>query len=204
MTRCERLGFTNLTVTRNALPRSAQSRYRMVECHADSTSSKCSFVGSLSDRLGRGVRVAAVALVITFTSCAENPTPLPPPPPPQFHVLPLNDQLEGQWSATYPGGPLQVNIQDDPQLGDHNYVARLVDGSYGTIHPGAITFTGAPDGSIPSLVGGDQKCSLPGRMGLLHAPMSITVQDADHFTENLVRKDTCPGFPIKFTRIAHP
>jgi hypothetical protein len=116
----------------------------------------------------------------------------------------VNEQLEGLWSASYPGGPLQVNIQDDPQLGDHNYVARLVDGSYGTIRPGAITFTGSPDPSIPTLVGGDQKCSLPGRMGLLHAPMSITVQDADHFTENLVHKGTCPGFPIKFTRIAHP
>jgi hypothetical protein len=147
--------------------------------------------------------VAAVALAITLTSCAENPPPLPPPPPPQFHVLPVNEQLEGLWSASYPGGPLQVNIQDDPQLGDHNYVARLVDGSYGTIHPGAITFTGSPDPSIPTLVGGDQKCSLPGRMGLLHAPMSITVQDADHFTENLVHKGTCPGFPIKFTRIAN-
>ena len=147
--------------------------------------------------------MAVVALAITLTSCAENPPPLPPPPP-QFHVLPLNEQLEGLWSASYPGGPLQVNIQDDPQLGDHNYVARLVDGSYGTIHPGATSFTGAPDPSIPNLVGGDQKCSLPGRMGLLHAPMSITVQDADHFSENLVRKGTCPGFPIKFTRIAQP
>ena len=161
------------------------------------------FVG-LSDRLARGALLAAAALAITFTSCEEIPPPLPEPPPPQYHVLPLNEQLEGLWSAPYPGGPLQVNIQDDPQLGDHNYVARLVDGSYGMIHPGAITFTGAPDGSIPNLVGGDQKCSLPGRMGLLHARMSITVQDADHFTENLVRKDTCPGFPIKFTRIAHP
>ena len=148
--------------------------------------------------------MAAVALVITFTGCAEEPAPLPPPPPPQFHVLPLNEELEGLWSATYPSGPLQVNIQDDPQLGDHNYVARLVDGSYGMIHPGAITFTAAPDGSIPNLVAGDQKCSQPGRMGLLHGAMSITVEDADHFTENLVRKGTCPGFPIHFTRIANP
>ena len=161
------------------------------------------FVG-LSDRLARGALLAAAALAITFTSCEEIPPPLPEPPPPQYHVLPLNEQLEGLWSAPYPGGPLQVNIQDDPQLGDHNYVARLVDGSYGMIHPGAITFTGAPDGSIPNLVGGDQKCSLPERMGLLHARMSITVQDADHFTENLVRKDSCPGFPVIFTRIPHP
>jgi len=175
-----------------------------VERDANSTLSKWFVVGSLSDRVARGVQVAVVALAITLTSCAENPPPLPPPPPPQFHVLPLNEQLEGLWSASYPGGPLQVNIQDDPQLGDHNYVARLVDGSYGTIHPGATSFTGAPDPSIPNLVGGDQKCSLPGRMGLLHAPMSITVQDADHFSENLMRKGTCPGFPIKFTRIAQP
>ena len=188
MSRCERRRFKNLRVTRNALLPSAQYRYRMVGCHAGSTSSKCSLLGSLSDRLARGALVAAAALAITFASCEEVPPPLPPePPPPQYHVLPLSEQLEGLWSATYPGGPLQVNIQDDPQLGDHNYVARLVDGIYGTIHLGAITFTGAPDASIPTLVGGDQKCSMPGRMGLLHAPMSITVHDADHFTENLVR-----------------
>jgi hypothetical protein len=200
MAGCERLGFTNLTAIWKALLRSAQRRYRTAEWHADVTT--CSFVGNLPDRLARGL--AAVALAITFTSCEEIPPPPPELPPPQYHVLPLNEQLEGLWSATYPGGSLQVNIQDDPQLGDHNYVARLVDGSYGMIHPGAITFTGAPDASIPTLVSGDQKCSRPGRMGLLHAPMSITVQDADHFTENLVRKDTCPGFPIQFTRIAHP
>ena len=47
--------------------------------------------------------MAVVALAITLTSCAENPPPLPPPPPPQFHVLPLNEQLEGLWSASYPG-----------------------------------------------------------------------------------------------------
>jgi hypothetical protein len=176
----------------------------MAQWHVDSTSPKCLSAGGLTDRLLRGVQVVAVTLAISFTGCAENPPPLPPPPPPQVHVVPLNEQLEGVWSAAYPGGPLQVNIQDDPQLGDHNYVARLVDGSYGAIHPGAITFTGAPDSSIPNLVGGDQKCSLPGRMGLLHAPMSITVQDAYHLTENLVRKGACPGFPIKFTRIANP
>ncbi|MGO9603188.1 MAG: hypothetical protein ACLQAT_07280 [Candidatus Binataceae bacterium] len=97
-----------------------------------------------------------------------------------------------------------MSIQDDPQLGDHNYVARLVDGSYGTIHPGAVTFTATPSPSIPTLANGDQKCSLPGRMGLLHAPMSITVQDKDHFTETLMRTGACPGFPIKFTRITTP
>jgi len=177
----------------------------MVQRQVNSRNAKYPFVGGLSGLLVRRAGVlAAVALAIVFTSCAENPPPLPPPPPPQFHVLPVKEHLEGMWSATYPGGPLQVNIQEDPQLGDHNYVARLVDGSYGTIHPGAITFTGSPDASIPNLVGGDQKCSLSGRMGLVHAPMSITVQDADHFTENLVRKDACPGFPIKFIRIAHP
>ncbi|MGO9604018.1 MAG: hypothetical protein ACLQAT_11565 [Candidatus Binataceae bacterium] len=156
-----------------------------------------------TDRFAPGVQ-AALALAITFTGCAQTaPGRMPAPPPPQVHVIPLNEQLEGDWSAAYPGGPLHVSIQDDPQLGDHNYVARLVNGSYGTIHPGAITFTGTPNYSVPNLVGGYQKCSVPGRIGLLRAPMSITVQDADHFTENLVRKDACPGFPIKFTRTAN-
>ncbi len=158
----------------------------------------------ITDRLTMGVWVT-LAVAFALTGCAQTaPTPLPAPRPPQVNVIPVNEQLEGDWSATYPGGPLHVSIRPDPQLGDHNYVARLVDGSYGTIHPGAITFTGAPNFSVPNLVAGIQKCSVPGRIGLLRAPMSITIQDANHFTENLVRKDACPGFPIKFTRIAKP
>ncbi|HXW84914.1 MAG TPA: hypothetical protein VEJ86_10950 [Candidatus Binataceae bacterium] len=163
------------------------------------------------ERIARGVRLAALAAAFAIAGCnyqeflaAQNaPIVMPTLPAQPPEVVPLSNQLEGDWSATYPRGPLHVNIQDDPLLGDHNYVARLVDGSYGEIHPGAITFKGRPDNSIPNLVGGEQMCSQPGRMGLLHAPMTITVQDSNHFTEQLVRAGACPGFPVRFTRIAN-
>ena len=155
-----------------------------------------------TDRLAIGIRFSVCVLaVMLFAACAEAPPPPPPPPPPpQTYTVPINEQLEGNWSATFPEGKRQVTIQPDPQLGDHNYVARLVDGDYGTIHPGAVLFTATPNPSIPNLVNGDQKCSLPGRMGLLHAPMSIAIEDKDHFTETLRNPGTCPGFPMKFAR----
>jgi hypothetical protein len=151
---------------------------------------------------------AAIQLlaIIIVAGCAEAPPPPPPPlpPEPQYYSIPVNDQLEGDWSASYPNGPIRVNIQADPQLGDHNYVARLVDKNYGTIHPGEVSFTGTPNASIATLVNGDQKCSIDGRMGLRHAPISITVQDHDHFTATLVHAGACPGFPVHFTRITEP
>ena len=159
-----------------------------------------------TDRIITALQLAGCTAVIVFLAgCAqEPPPPLPPPPPPQTYTVPISEQLEGNWSTTFPEGQRQVSLQPDPQLGDHNYVARLVDGDYGTIHPGAVLFTGTPSPSIPTLVNGDQKCSLPGRMGLLHAAMSITIEDHDHFTETLRNPGTCPGFPMKFTRIAAP
>ena len=169
-------------------------------------------VPMINEQFARKARWVALAAALMLAGCsyqefmaAQNaPLVMPtlPPEPPQ--VVPLNNQLEGDWSASYPGGPLHVNIADDPMLTGHNYIARLVDGGYGTLHAGAVTFTGTPDHSIPNLVSGDQKCSLPGRMGLLHAPMAITVQDVDHFTEKLVRPGACPGFPIQFSRITNP
>ena len=51
----------------------------------------------------------------------------PPPPlapmaglPAQPPVVPnLNQQILGNWSASYPGGPYRVTIQTDPLLGRH-------------------------------------------------------------------------------------
>lgn len=149
--------------------------------------------------------VGPILITIVLFGCAEPAPPPPPPPPaPQVSFVPLSDQLEGNWSATYPDGARKVSILDDPQLGDHNYVGRLIDGNYGTIHAGEVLFTASPNASVPDLVNGVQKCSLPGRMGLARTRMTITIQDQDHFTETLVNPGACAGFPIKFTRIAKP
>jgi hypothetical protein len=157
-----------------------------------------------TDRFAPGIQLVALALAVALAGCAEEPQErIYQVRPPQVQVIPLNEQLTGDWTAAYPGGPLHVNIQPDPLLADHNYVARLVDGNYGTIHAGATTFTGTPNTSAPNLVGGIQKCSVPERIGLIRAPMSITMQDANHFTETLARKDACPGFPMSFSRMAN-
>jgi hypothetical protein len=147
-----------------------------------------------------------------LSGCASNNSPVAPQAPPLTamsglpaqppQVVNLNQQLLGQWSATYPGGPFRVAIETDPLLGGTNYIATMVDGGYGTFHPGSIVFKGTPDQAVTSLVVGSQKCSDPGYISATDVSMTITVLDANDFTEELVNKNSCKGFPVKFTRSA--
>jgi hypothetical protein len=153
----------------------------------------------------------ACVFLLVLSGCATNDnsgTPPPPPPltpmsglpiqPPQ--VVNLNHQILGQWSATYPGGPYRVTVQNDPLLGGSNYIATLIDGGYGTFHAGSIIFKGTPDQVVPNLVTGSQMCPDPGYYSATQVSMTITVVDANNFTEELVHKNACKGFPVKFTR----
>src|SRR5271165_3086566 len=91
--------------------------------------------------------------LLALSACAPNAaTPAPPPfnptagLPAQPLVVPnLNQQILGNWSASYPGGPYRVAIQTDPLLGRTNYIATLIDGGYGTFSPGSIVFKGTPN-----------------------------------------------------------
>ena len=65
------------------------------------------------------------------------PAPIQPPPPP-LNVARL---LNGNWMATYPGGPLRVVIGLDQMLRGRNYVATLVDGNK-NIPPGQVVWKG--------------------------------------------------------------
>ncbi len=152
-------------------------------------------------------------LWLATSSCAPNttsvaapaPTPLAPMaglPAQPVTVQNPNLQLVGQWSATYPGGPFRVDIERDPLLGRTNYIATLIDGGYGTFHAGSIVFKGTPDGVVPTLVVGTQKCPDPGYYSAFDVSMTITVIDANNFTEELVQKNSCKGYPVKFTRSA--
>jgi hypothetical protein len=150
-----------------------------------------------------------VCLVFGLSACqsymaaqAARPQPLPRLPVQPAEVPNLNQSLLGQWSATYPGGPLRVSIQDDPMLFGTNYVATLVDGGYGTFHAGAVVFRATPDQAAPNLAAGTQICPDPGHFGPIQVQMTITVIDSDHFTEELADRRVCKGFPVKFTRIA--
>ena len=159
------------------------------------------------------LRIVCLALLALY-ACAPNSgvgaTPAPPPALTAMSGLPaqpvavpnLNQQILGQWSATYPSGPFRVVIQNDPLLGGTNYIATLMDGGYGTFHPGAIVFKATPDQVVPNLVVGTQKCPDPGYISPVDVSMTITVVDANNFTEELVQKNACVGFPVRFTRVA--
>ena len=77
------------------------------------------------------------------------PAPLQPPPPP-LNVARL---LNGNWMATYPGGPLRVVIGLDQMLRGRNYVATLVDGNK-NIPPGQVVWKGRLDPNVPGIVRG--------------------------------------------------
>jgi hypothetical protein len=152
-------------------------------------------------------------VLMALSACASNsgseatpaPTPLAPmaglPAQPPV-ITNLNQQIVGNWSASYPGGPYRVTIQTDPLLGRTNYIATLIDGGYGTFSPGSIVFKATPDGVVPNLVTGTQKCPDPGYAGPFDVSMTITVVDANNLNEDLVQKGACKGYPVKFTRTA--
>lgn len=148
--------------------------------------------------------------LLALSACATNNASAPAQAPPfsataGLPVQPpvvsnLNQQLLGHWSATYPGGPFRVDIEDDPLLGGTNYIATLTDGGYGTFHAGAIVFKATPDQVVPNLVTGTQRCPDPPYTSPVDLSMTITVIDANNFIEDLVQKGSCKGFPVKFSR----
>jgi hypothetical protein len=155
----------------------------------------------------------ACLVLLMLSACAGNngSGTMPGPPPPNMTgglpaqptpVRNLNQQLLGQWSATYPGGPFRVAIADDPLLGGTNYIATLMDGGYGTFHAGEVVFKATPDEMVPNLGVGHQMCPDPQLMSATRVSITIAVTDANNFTEELVQKGSCRGFPVRFTRIA--
>jgi len=87
-------------------------------------------------RCSRDVAMLPIVCLVlmALSACASDsgneatpaPTPLAPMAglPAQPAVIPnLNQQILGNWSASYPGGPYRVTIQTDPLLGRTNYIA---------------------------------------------------------------------------------
>src|SRR5580700_2305623 len=112
--------------------------------------------------------VLALVLACVTSSCnsqsfqqSEGPAmPTPPPapiqpPPPPMNVARL---LNGNWMATYPGGPLRVVIGLDPMLRGRNYLATLVDANK-NIPPGQVVWKGTLDQNVPGIVKADQICA---------------------------------------------
>jgi hypothetical protein len=124
------------------------------------------------------------------------PAPVQPPPPP-MNVARL---LNGNWMATYPGGPLRVVIGLDQMLRGRNYVATLVDGNK-NIPPGQVVWKGTLDHHVPGIVIADQICAEHGFLSARWVNARIIVRDASNFRVELVNPTDCHGFPVKFTRV---
>jgi hypothetical protein len=156
------------------------------------------------------VAVLATLLAYATSSCnsqsfqqSSGPSmPVPPPapvqpPPPPMNVARL---LNGNWMATYPGGPLRVVIGLDQMLRGRNYVATMVDGNK-YIPPGQVVWKGTLDQNVPGIVKADQICADHGFQGARWVQARIIVSDASNFREELVDPTSCHGFPVKFTRV---
>ena len=127
------------------------------------------------------------------------PTPVQPPPPP-LNVARL---LNGNWMATYPGGPLRVVIGLDQMLRGRNYIATLVDGNK-NIPPGQVVWKGRLDPNVPGIVIADQICAEHGFLQARWVQARIIVSDPSNFRVELVNPNDCHGFPVKFTRVGPP
>ena len=161
------------------------------------------------------MRRAPLALLITCLIAACNsqsfqesngPSIMAPPPAPvQPPAPPINParQIDGNWYATYPGGPLRVVIGLDPMLRGRNYVATLVDGNK-NLPAGQVMWRGTVDQYVPNLVRADQACvsGSPGTTRTVKA--RVIVNDPEHLTEELVDLKACGGFPVKYTRATAP
>jgi hypothetical protein len=124
------------------------------------------------------------------------PAPVQPPPPP-MNVARL---LNGNWMATYPGGPLRVVIGLDQMLRGRNYIATLIDGNK-SIPAGQVVWKGTLDQNAPGIVKADQICADHGFQLARWVKARIIVSDASHFREELVTPGDCHGFPVTFTRV---
>jgi len=158
----------------------------------------------------RATALAAILFSCLIASCnsqsfqysPEPPNPPAPIVPPQPPPPPLNQArlLNGNWTATYPGGPLRVVISLDPMLRGRNYVATLVDPS-NTIPAGQVIWRGNLDPNVPGLVLADQVCADNGFVQARTVKARILVGDPSTFTEELVNPKECRGFPVTYTRV---
>jgi hypothetical protein len=151
-----------------------------------------------------------ILLAFVVSSCnsqsfqqRSGPTmPTPPPAPVQPPAPPMNVArlLNGNWMATYPGGPLRVVIGLDQMLRGRNYVATLIDGNK-NIPAGQVVWKGTLDQSAPGIVKARQICAEHGFISARWVEARIIVSDASNFREELVDPNDCHGFPVKFTRV---
>ena len=157
---------------------------------------------------------AAVAVIAFLIACVTSSCnsqsfqqeplsmPGPPPVPPQAPAPPMNVArlLNGNWMATYPGGPLRVVIGLDQMLRGRNYVATLIDGNK-SIPAGQVVWKGTLDQNAPGIVKADQICADHGFLQARWVQARIIVSDASNFREELVNPTDCHGFPVTFTRV---
>ena len=138
----------------------------------------------------------------SFQQSSGPSMPALPPVPPQAPPPPMNVArlLNGNWMATYPGGPLRVAIGLDQMLRGRNYVATMIDGNK-TLPAGQVVWRGTVDQNVPGIVRAKQICADNGLPLARQVPVRIVVSDASHFREELVNPGDCHGFPVNYTRV---
>ena len=141
----------------------------------------------------------------SFQQSSGPSMPVPPPAPVQPPAPPFNParQINGNWYATYPGGPLRVVIGLDQLIRGRNYVATLVDGNK-DVPAGQVMWRGRVDRNVPNLVLADQVCASPGYLSVRTVKARLIVADLNHMSEELVDRQSCGGFPVKYTRAGAP
>lgn len=174
--------------------------------------SPTSIAASASPASARRAALAALTILLacvasscnsqSFRQSAGPSMPALPPAPAQPPAPPMNVArlLNGNWMATYPGGPLRVVIGLDPMLMGRNYVATMVDGNK-NIPPGQTVWKGTLDQHVRGIVIADQICAEQGFQQARWVKARIIVSDASNFREELVNPSDCHGFPVKFTRV---
>jgi len=138
----------------------------------------------------------------SFQQSSGPSMPVPPPAPAQPPPPPMNVArlLNGNWTATYPGGPLRVVVGLDQMLRGRNYIATLIDGNK-NIPAGQVVWKGVLDQNVPGIVLADQICAEHGFLQARWVKARIIVSDASNFREELVNPTDCHGFPVTFTRV---
>jgi hypothetical protein len=131
--------------------------------------------------------------------------PVPPPAPVQPPAPPINParQINGNWYATYPGGPLRVVIGLDQMMMGRNYVATLVDGNK-DVPAGQVMWRGTVDRNVRNVVLADQVCASRGFVAPRTVKARLVVADLDHMSEELVDPKACAGFPVGYIRAGAP
>jgi outer membrane protein OmpA-like peptidoglycan-associated protein len=102
--------------------------------------------------------------------------------------------LNGLWTASYPGGPLRVEVRQTSS----EIEATLVDGN-SFVPAGKVTVKAALSG-FPNPLPAEQICAYSGYSNAYWIKVVLKIEDSDHLVEDAVPGSSCGGFPVTWKR----